>query len=345
MKPIVTGIVVEYNPFHNGHLHHITEAKRITNCDVLVAIMSPNYVQRGEPAYINKWTRTKAALDHGVDLVIELPTYFAIQSADYFAMAAIELLKLANIDSLVYGAESLTALPSTFDASLMEKGHSYAHANQSSTPNNILANAYEANLKNTNIKPIRIQRTNSYHDLDIQGSISSASAIRKAHRENEGYTHTTPMNLDNYQTHIFEDYLPFIKYQLISHSPEDLSQINIITEGIENLFIKNRHKDLIEDGTNKRYTSSRIKRSLMNIYLNTKKDEPALLTQFRVLGMNKRAQVHLKTLPKTSYTTQFKRYHNKNQELAASELYALPYSKDYQDLTYQQELECLIRTK
>ena len=68
------GIVVEYNPFHNGHIYHITKTKKIAKGDVLIAVMSPNFVQRGEPAFIDKWERTKVALEHGVDLVIEIPT-------------------------------------------------------------------------------------------------------------------------------------------------------------------------------------------------------------------------------------------------------------------------------
>ena len=72
-----TGIVVEYNPFHNGHNYHATEARKLTNADVVIAVMSGNFLQRGEPAFVDKWTRTKMALQNGVDLVIELPYAFA----------------------------------------------------------------------------------------------------------------------------------------------------------------------------------------------------------------------------------------------------------------------------
>ena len=84
------GIVVEYNPFHNGHLYHIQKTKEITGCDVLVAVMSGHFVQRGEPALIDKWQRTEAALKNGVDLVIELPYLWCTQSAQQFADGSVK---------------------------------------------------------------------------------------------------------------------------------------------------------------------------------------------------------------------------------------------------------------
>ena len=88
----VLGIIVEYNPFHNGHIYHIQKAKQITQCDYTIAVMSSSFVQRGEPAIIDKWTRSQLAIQYGVDLVIELPFVYACQSADYFAKGAIQLL-------------------------------------------------------------------------------------------------------------------------------------------------------------------------------------------------------------------------------------------------------------
>ena len=86
------GIITEYNPFHNGHIYHIQQARQLSGCDVLVAVMSGNFVQRGEPAIIDKWQRTKTALDNGVDLVIELPFAFVCQSATQFGENAVNIL-------------------------------------------------------------------------------------------------------------------------------------------------------------------------------------------------------------------------------------------------------------
>ncbi len=81
----VLGIIVEYNPFHNGHIYHIQRSKTITKCDYTIAVMSSSFVQRGEPAIIDKWTRSRLAIEFGVDIVLELPFVYACQSADYFA--------------------------------------------------------------------------------------------------------------------------------------------------------------------------------------------------------------------------------------------------------------------
>lgn len=102
----ITGIIVEYNPFHNGHLHHIEKSKSLTNCDAIVAIMSGNFVQRGLPAIVDKWTRTKMALMNGIDLVIELPLIYSLSSAEFFASGAISLLNnLGTVNNLCFGSE------------------------------------------------------------------------------------------------------------------------------------------------------------------------------------------------------------------------------------------------
>jgi len=103
----ILGIITEYNPFHNGHLYHLFKAKEITGADHVVAVMSGNFLQRGEPAIINKWARTKMALNAGVDLIIELPFIFSTQDANGFAFGAIKLLdSLKIIDYLCFGCET-----------------------------------------------------------------------------------------------------------------------------------------------------------------------------------------------------------------------------------------------
>ena len=102
----ILGLVVEYNPFHNGHLYHLKKSKEITNATHTVAIMSGNFLQRGEPALFDKYTRAKAAVENGVDLVIELPTLFACQSAEIFSHGAIATLNSLNcINSVCFGSE------------------------------------------------------------------------------------------------------------------------------------------------------------------------------------------------------------------------------------------------
>jgi len=103
----ILGIITEYNPFHNGHLYHLFKAKEITGADYVVAVMSGNFLQRGEPAIINKWARTKMTLNAGVDLIIELPFVFSTQDANGFAFGAVKLLdSLQIIDYLCFGCET-----------------------------------------------------------------------------------------------------------------------------------------------------------------------------------------------------------------------------------------------
>jgi len=103
----ILGIIVEYNPFHSGHLYHLFKAKEITGADYVVAVISGNFLQRGEPAIINKWARTKMALNAGVDLIIELPFVFSTQDANGFAFGAVKLLdSFQIIDYLCFGCET-----------------------------------------------------------------------------------------------------------------------------------------------------------------------------------------------------------------------------------------------
>ena len=101
----ILGIVVEYNPFHTGHLYHLQKAKEMVKPDLTIAIMSGNYVQRGEVAIIDKFKRSELAIKYGVDLVIELPFVYVSQSADYFCKGAIDLLYHIGVTDLVFGSE------------------------------------------------------------------------------------------------------------------------------------------------------------------------------------------------------------------------------------------------
>ena len=103
----ICGIVAEYNPFHNGHKYQINKVKEEFGADGIVAVMSGNFIQRGLPALFDKWTRAKMALQNGVDLVIELPTYYAVSSAEYFATGAVSILNsLGVINDMCFGAST-----------------------------------------------------------------------------------------------------------------------------------------------------------------------------------------------------------------------------------------------
>ena len=100
------GLIVEYNPFHNGHLYHAKKARELSGAQVIVAVMSGNFLQRGEPALVDKWQRAQAAVANGVDLVIELPVEWAVQAADYFAYGGIQLLSAIGCQSVCFGTDA-----------------------------------------------------------------------------------------------------------------------------------------------------------------------------------------------------------------------------------------------
>lgn len=215
----IVGLITEYNPFHNGHLYHIQEAKRVAKADAAVVIMSGNFVQRGAPAIMPKHLRAKSALLSGADLVLELPVCFATGSAEFFAMGAIALLdSLGCVDSICFGSECgdseilrkiakiLLEEPDDYKKALqnaLRKGMSFPQARQHalqgyfinnhfdanaladvlSQPNNILGIEYMKALyqRNSSMKAYSIRRIGAgYHESELTEKYSSASAIRQS---------------------------------------------------------------------------------------------------------------------------------------------------------------------
>lgn len=208
------GIVVEYNPFHNGHLHHARSARESSGADVLIAVMSGQFLQRGEPAFADKWRRTEMALANGVDLVIELPYVYATAQASDFARGAITLLDAIGCESFCFGSEQGEIDPFLKSRLLLnqenrfyqqriheavQSGISYPKAlNEAyqavtggrtefadlSKPNNILGYHYieAAERISSPMRPLTIQRIGAnYHDpISDSVSIASATGIRKA---------------------------------------------------------------------------------------------------------------------------------------------------------------------
>ena len=208
----ILGVVAEYNPFHNGHAYHLAKSKEKVDADLTVAVMSGNFVQRGEPALLNKWIRSKMAVQNGVDLVLELPFVFACNNAEIFAKGSISLMeRLGCIDYLNFGSEEGDIKPllkivdflepesDKFSASIREltgEGISYPAAREKAisrhlgheygqllgSPNNILGIEYLKQLKilNSKIKPTTIKRYGaSLNEYDPKTAIAGATAIRK----------------------------------------------------------------------------------------------------------------------------------------------------------------------
>ncbi|WP_239254641.1 nucleotidyltransferase [Listeria ilorinensis] len=270
------GIVVEYNPFHNGHLYHLERARQDTGADVVVAIMSGSFVQRGEPAILSKHARTKMALSAGVDLVVELPVRFAVQQADIFAREAVRLLGDLQVDTLYFGSEDgqvtrfeeLTnwAISEAFTIKLKElladKKNSYGtaymealrHAGQNqpldlTLPNNILGFHYALAVRELGLsmKLATLRRQTDYHEeRPTDAKLTSATAIRKMilkddFAELEPYVPTAVFqDLTTYDARFlaFDDMWAPLRYRLLTDSPNELAKMNSITEGIENRMVK-----------------------------------------------------------------------------------------------------------
>lgn len=210
----VLGIIAEYNPFHNGHLYHIAKSKQETGAQYVVAVISGNFVQRGNTSIVNKWTKARMALLNGADLVIELPTVYSISSAENFAEGAIKILNsLGIVDTLSFGMEAkdistlnnianvLYSEPKEYVTILsheLKKGNSFPkarenalmmylndikrYANVMAGSNNILGIEYLKALKRTKstINPVGIKREKVlYNDKYIVDEFASATAIRK----------------------------------------------------------------------------------------------------------------------------------------------------------------------
>lgn len=215
----VLGIIAEYNPFHNGHLHHLQNSLKLTNADYTIAIITGNFTQRGSTSLIDKWSKAEIALKNGIDLVIELPLLYSISSAENFAEGAIKILSSLNVvDYLSFGAETddivtlnviadtLYREPKEYKNILsheLSKGLSYPKARENallmylqdirrfanvlSTPNNILGIEYLKALKKfkSPIMPVAIKRFDvGYNDTTYTENIASATAIRNIVKNN-----------------------------------------------------------------------------------------------------------------------------------------------------------------
>lgn len=327
MKTI--GIIVEYNPLHNGHIYHFNSIKASYPDSIVIACMSGYTSARGEISVVSKETKTRLALEMGVDLVIELPFIFTNNNADIFAKKSIEYLSVCGVNTIIIGSEENKNNYDDYVKVLHSKeyndciknclkmGVSYKAASQQafetsnlSVPksNDVLGIFYYKAIKDlgVNIKLQTIKRTsNEYLDKEISiTGISSATSIRacpKCLKTNApSYTYKAYKKdgfLDN--NAIF----PYLKYQILTNN--HLENIALISEGFDNLLIKssvsNNLDDLKELLTNRRYTTSRVNRILLNTLFNVDNDSHKAALDYpidyvRVLGFNGSGQKYLNSI-------------------------------------------------
>ena len=268
------GLIVEYNPFHNGHLYHLTESLNLSEADVVVVVMSGHFTQRGEPTIIDKWTRTKLALEQGADLVIELPYAYSCQHAEIFAKGAVSILTHLQVDDLVFGSESgkisdlikLDTLTQSLafqsmlkkqinnglslpKAQLAALSHFDFDTEFTSAPNNTLGLYYLRALREQNSPIISktITRIHSdYRDLSpTHHQIGSATSIRLLRENLDSYASYVPKNVYDSLTshykqtqifHTWSHYYPYLKQKILTLTPSRLIEIHDMEEGIEHRF-------------------------------------------------------------------------------------------------------------
>lgn len=355
MKTI--GLVAEYNPFHNGHLYQINKIKELYPDSTIIVIMSPTITQRGELSLINKWNKTKICLDNNIDVVVELPSIFAMQSADIFAKGAITILNKLNIDILVFGTEEKDLSKLKEVANLQKKdtfhkevkkyldtGYNYPTSLSKAikntlgytitSPNDLLAISYLKYL-NSNITPLNIQRTTSYNGTDIKDNITSATNLRTMLKKNIPI-HTFIPNYNQKNINKIDDQTiyNYLKYNIITNS-DSLNKYVDVTEGIENRINKylqtSQTKDeLITNIKTKRYTYNRINRMLSHILLSLTKDMTNNINveYIKVLGFTLQGQLYLNKVKKNidiPLITGYKKNISKilDYELKISSLYSL----------------------
>lgn len=318
---LTAGIIAEYNPFHNGHKYQIEKTREVTNAEGIIVAMSGNFVQRGDIAICDKWTRAKMALLNGADLVVELPCVYACQTAEYFAKGAVSILEQLKCDFLSFGtecddiedilkvAEFMKNPDGNFRKTLdenLKKGLSYPKALADAlddqiinTPNNVLAIEYIKHIKN--MKAVAIKRKGSLH-----GGVGSASDIRNKISNDENITELMPESareiIENTVTANRDIYENLLLYKLRTTTADELKNTPYVNEGLENRILQEVHKytnieDICASIKTKRYTMARIRRimtnSLLGIANNHITTEPEYI---RVLGMNKKGMKILSNL-------------------------------------------------
>lgn len=304
----VAGTIVEYNPFHNGHLYQLKKIKEISKCDCLVVVMSTYFTMRGDISVHNPYDKCKYALSEA-DIVIALPATLAVNSAEYFAYYACRELNKVGVTDLYFGSEDnditkYELLYNNKDIDIKESlknGESYKRAhNLDILPNDLLGYCYYKAIKdnNYNIKCHTIKRIGSQHGevSPNDDTYTSSSAIR-----------SNSELLKNYAPHFvsnsFYDYnklFNYLKYFLLVN--KDYENIRFIDEGIHNLIIKNintssNFNELLDRCANKRYTKSRIKRAIFHLLINDLRiDDDYPYT--KILGFNARGKEYLNTIKK-----------------------------------------------
>lgn len=314
----IIGLIAEYNPLHNGHIYQINEIKKMYPDSLIILCLGSYFTERGDVGILSKEEKIKISLEYGIDIVVELPIMYTVQSADIFAYQSIKILNALGIDTLVFGSESnnlnlLKELANKQDdikyqekvKEYLDKGCNYPSALAKALEvdfefkaNDLLGISYlkAINKINKRIDVQTIKRTNEYLDTQSNDIIVSASNIRKRFFNKEDVSKFTPCS----KVLVKPDYdLYFKMLKLKIMTSRDLNSYLDVSEGIDNLLkkvIMESHslEELILKIKTKRYTYNRLNRMFLHIVLGIEKDYPDEV-YLRILGFNKKGQEYIKT--------------------------------------------------
>ncbi|EOS60667.1 hypothetical protein C815_01125 [Firmicutes bacterium M10-2] len=293
------GIIVEYNPMHKGHIYHLQQAKKLSGCDILIVVLSSYFTQRALPSLIDPYTKTKLAIEHGANIVIELPSVYAAQSADHFARFAIETLANMNVDCICFGSEtnSISQLETLgYELEKLEKDQTTSwqkNIARKICPNDILGIQYIKYAKEHHIVPICIQRDQTF---------KSATQTRKDYFSGEEqFLDDTFLSEQQWSS-----YYPYLRLFLCMSEPKDLEKYHLVTEGIQYRLIKNAKlfrtwEQFLEASVSKTYTRARIQRTCLFLMLQITKQEMKENDHFNssiLLGFDSIGQTYLNEIKK-----------------------------------------------
>lgn len=366
----IIGIIAEYNPFHNGHKYQIDKIREKYEDALIIICTSSSFTQRGDISILNKWEKTKCALNNGANIVLELPYIYSTQSSDTFAKYALKILNELKIDKLCFGSEDndidkLYKVADTqinnkqFDIKVKEhldNGINYPTALNNALkeliqieitkPNDLLGISYiKEILKNKyNIKPFTIKRTNDYHDIENNSDIVSASNIRERLLNNEDISSKVPQDVYEILKNkkIKNKYFEYLKYKIISE--QDLNKFLDVDEGLhtrikDQIQKSNNLEELIQNIKTKRYTYNKISRMLNHILCSLTKEENNIqeLEYIRILGFDSKGKEYLSKIKKDIKTPILNKYDTKKYKTLEIEKRVTDiYSLIYEDINKQE---------
>ena len=317
----IVGVVAEFNPFHNGHKYLIDAIRGDLNPDGIVCVMSGDFVQRGYPAITDKWSRARAAVAEGADLVIELPTVFSLSSAHDFAYGGIKMLEgLGCVTDLAFGSETadLAELKRIAEININNNSELKSYLDEGLSYPAALSQVLGKELESNDILGVEYLRANTQFEAHAikrkgKGHLATASYIRDNLAEIEEFVPEDA--LYELQEYPFWDetadskLFDMIRYALLIRTNDELSGIMGISEGLENALKKavagsETIDDIIMKAKSKRYTYARISRALMCVALDINKvllDEAKNSSLYaRVLAMNENGAKILKIAKKAA---------------------------------------------